>query len=105
MPNSNGTVTLLVNSWVNDKILAAHSELMGLEKTHIDIADFWVREMNRTGRYASPLMKQFGESPWDLATAEQIKAFLMRSAYPDLLKDENWLDRKGGPHDRPDFFK
>jgi hypothetical protein len=105
VPNPNGTVTLVVNSQVNEKILAAHPDLMDLEKTHVDLAEFWVREMNRTGRYPSALMKKFGDSPWDLATTEKIQAFLYESEYPDLLKDENWLDRDGGPHERPDFFK
>jgi RHS repeat-associated protein len=105
VPNQNGTVTLIVNSLVDQKILDKHHDLMNLEKEHVDLAEFWVREMNRTGRHPSALMKKFGNSPWDLATAEQIQAFLYESAYPELLADENRLDRDGGPHDRPDFSK
>ena len=50
------------------------------------------------------MMQRFENAPWDLKTAQDIVDFLYPS-YQDLLFDENWLDRKGGPHVRPDFFK
>jgi hypothetical protein len=104
IPNPNGTVTLMVNSSVMAAIAAAHPDLIKLEWTHVDLADFWVRQMNRTGRYASPMMQRFGNAPWDLKTAEDI-ILSLKPSYQTLLFDENWLDRPGGPHDRPDFFR
>jgi hypothetical protein len=50
------------------------------------------------------MMQRFGNASWDLATAKEIKQFLQPS-YQDLLFDENWLDRPGGPHQRSDFSK
>jgi RHS repeat-associated protein len=101
-PNYNGGVTLFVDTKVDLYILADHPELLDLEWEHVTMAEHWASIPNRTGAYASPLMRRFENAPRDLATGREVLNFI-QPGYVELLLWENALDRAGGPHYRPDW--